>query len=141
MTLADIAKKYGISIQRVYKKLADSGINVKTLKDNKTGEITPDGEAVINQLFNTRVKKFNQAETAIVTRLQASVEKLENENSILKGRISDLQSQIEILKTALDSSNTALQQANELNKTLASRIPDRHRGIFGYLTGRTKKEK
>lgn len=140
MTLHDVASKHGISIQRVYKKIADAGIDVKTLKDGKNGVLTADGEAVINQLFNSKVKKLNQQENAVIQRQQMTIEKLENENSILKEQIKDLRQQIDDLRSSVSRLDNALTVANTLNQTLASRIPEKRKGIFGFLTGRTKKE-
>ena len=133
MTIKDVADQRGTTVQRVYKKLKDNGIDIKQLKDPKTGEITADGEFVISQVFNTHVNKNNRTESAIVSRLQSSVERVESENSLLRDQIKQLKEQIEDLRSQL-------RIANDLNLKLADRPQDHRRGIFGFLTGRKKTE-
>lgn len=139
MTLRDVAEKHGVSLQRVYKKISDSGIDVKTLKDQKTGVLTADGEAVINNLFNAKFKKINQQDNAVIQRQQMTIEKLENDNSTLKEQISDLRQQIADLRSTVSLLKDSLEKAETLNQTLASRIPEKRKGIFGFLTGKREK--
>ena len=40
MTIKEAAKLYGISTQAVYQRLKKANINLDTLKDKETGEIT-----------------------------------------------------------------------------------------------------
>lgn len=53
MKVSDIATERGISKQAVYQRLKTAHIKVDSLTDPKTGELTADGQAVIEKLFLT----------------------------------------------------------------------------------------
>ena len=55
MTIRGIAASAGVSVTAVYKRIKKAGIQLETLKNKETGELTPDGERTILDMFNLHV--------------------------------------------------------------------------------------
>lgn len=87
MTIKEVAAKYGISQQAIYQRIKNNGISLKSLKDQKTGELTPDALGILENLFGESSEKFNQqrmSKEEELTRLRALIQSLEHENELLK---------------------------------------------------------
>lgn len=87
MTIKEAAAKYGISQQAIYQRIKNNGISLKSLKDPKTGDLTPDALGILENLFGESSEKFNQQRVSKeeeLTRLRALVQSLEHENELLK---------------------------------------------------------
>ena len=87
MTIKEVAAKYGISQQAIYQRIKNNGISLKSLKDQKTGELTPDALGILENLFGESSEKFNQqrmSKEEELTRLRTLLQSLEHENELLK---------------------------------------------------------
>ena len=52
MTIREIAERLDVSVPTLYRRLKAEGIDVKALRDDKTGKVTPAGASVIASLFS-----------------------------------------------------------------------------------------
>lgn len=104
MTIKEAAEHYGVSQQAIYQRLKKACVSLKTLKNPDTGELTPDGEAVINQLFNQRQSTDSTNLKEQFNELSKEVASLKAENEALKARVRDLEAD----KAYLQGQNTEL---------------------------------
>jgi len=91
MTIKEAAAKYGVSPQAIYKRLNQQNVQLSTLKDPDTGELTADGEAVITQLFNQPKPAVHNQLRDEITRLTTELAKLTTENEALRARVHELE--------------------------------------------------
>ena len=68
MTLKAIADELGTTTMTIYRRLERSGLTIKELRDDETGEITMDGVGIIASLFkNTTTTESNDAAQQLLT--------------------------------------------------------------------------
>ena len=53
VTITGMAKELGVSAMTIYRRMKRAGLDVAELRDNQTGELTPEGVAAIGNLFDT----------------------------------------------------------------------------------------
>ena len=98
MTIKEAATKYGVSTQAIYKRLNQHGVKLATLKNPDTGELTADGEAVINKLFNQPKPTGNSQLKEAIARLTTELASLKTENEALKARVHELETERDWLR-------------------------------------------
>ena len=130
MTIKEAAEHYGVSQQAVYQRLKKAGVNLKTLKNPDTGELTPDGEVVINQLFNQRQPTDSTNLKEQFNELSKEVASLKAENEVLKARVRDLEAD----KAYLQGQNTEL--LTRIPPALPAPGQTEKRGFFSRLFGK-----
>ena len=130
MTIKEAAEHYGVSQQAIYQRLKKAGVNLKTLKNPDTGELTPDGEAVINQLFNQRQPTDSTNLKEQFNELSKEVASLKAENEALKARVRDLEAD----KAYLQGQNTEL--LTRIPPALPAPGQTEKRGFFSRLFGK-----
>ena len=111
MTVKEIADKYGLTVQAVYKRLKGSGIKISALKDAETGHLTPEGEKTVLSLFENK-KPPEAAENA----LKQEVERLTLVNK-------QLLEKVEILEQSRDDLREALAREQQLHLMALQKIP------------------
>lgn len=102
MTIKDVAEKYGISSQAIYQRLKKYKIDIESLKDKETGELTADAEGVMAQLF---ANKSNQRKPTLQSEMQslrALVDSYEKENSVLRAKLESAERELETVKSTLE---------------------------------------
>lgn len=109
MTIKEAAVKHGVSTQAIYKRLNQHGVKLATLKNPDTGELTADGEAVINQLFDQPKPTGSSQLKEEIARLTTEIVSLKTENEALRDKVR-----------ALEADKAFLQGQNS---ELLSRIP------------------
>lgn len=118
MTIKDFAKLRGVSCQSVYQKLKKAGLDVSTLKDRETGQLTEDGQAQLENLYSSE-RQEKKADQSTVLVLQA-------ENQLLLNQIELLRDQVEHLRRLLDQEQRlhfeALQRIPEVKKPWFKRL-------------------
>ena len=89
MTIKEVAQRTGLTHQAIYKRLKAHGVKLETLKDKATGQFTPEGEAVIMELFaiDAPEKPAEKADSTEVERLRNQVATVENERDFLRGAL------------------------------------------------------
>ena len=126
MSIKEIAKQYGMSVQAVYKKIKLAGIELNTLKDAKTGVLTADGERVIISL----VEKAKPLESQEIG-LKQEVERLNVVNQQLNEKVEMLEQEVENLRSALKASQ--MLQLETLKRIPALPAAGEKRGLFSFL--------
>ena len=53
MTMREIAAELGVSIPTLYRRLKQEGIDIKGLRDEKTGKVTAEGASIIADLIGS----------------------------------------------------------------------------------------
>lgn len=136
MTIREAAEKYQVSKQAIYQRLKANKINLDTLKDKETGELTAEAEAIIDNLFGENSKDFKSRQAALSAELTRANE-----------TISRQQTEIEILKIKLEAAErelSAYKETLEKERALFTRFlpaPEeqqagKRQGLFNRLFGR-----
>lgn len=105
MKIKDAAEKYKISSQAIYQRLKRQGIDVETLKDKETGDLTPDALGIIENLFGESSEQYNKQKAstlAELARLRQLVQSLEYERDLLKVKLEAAERERD---TAVDTLN------------------------------------
>lgn len=107
MNIKEVAQLTGLSHQAVYKKIKANGFILENLKDKATGQLTPDGEAKIRELFNISDTARAPDATELTTKvaeLTTEVEKLRNQVATMETRITELTEERDYLRMTLERS-------------------------------------
>ena len=151
MTIKEFAKEKGVSLQAVYQKIKSSGLDLKSIKDSETGELTADGLKELDKLFI----KNNDIQFNGLTALKVELAALKQENDHLRDQVDDLKGQrdgwkeqaqalqetINGLQTALQQAQQTAQQAQALNMASIKLLPPPRQGIFSRLKQRMERKK
>lgn len=113
MTVREIALQHGITVQAVYKKLKQAGINLSTLKD-PSGKLTEAGAQKIAELLQPP-EPPPAADSEELNQFKTQVEKLKTE-------VEKLKTQVELLEQERDYLRTALEREQALHGLALQRI-------------------
>ena len=127
MTIREFAQQNSVSVQAIYKRLKQAGVNLSELKD-ASGKITPEGEQKIREiLVPADVPKTDSDE---LNRLSTEVEKLKTE-------VEKLTTEVELLRGERNYLRTALEHEQALNGLALQRIAlppsESEKGLKGRL--------
>lgn len=114
MTIRDIAQKNGTSVQAVYKRVKQAGINLADLKDG-TGRITDEGAQKILELLKPAPEPPPAADSEDSTRLSTEVERL-------KIQVEKLTTEVELLRNERDNLRSALEREQALTGMALQRV-------------------
>lgn len=101
MNIRDIAQAAGVSPAAVYKKVKARGLDISTLKDETTGELTQDGERILSDLFKGAAPEKNTKLITKLTELKTEVVNLSGKVEELTTKLTTAQEQINTLQTEL----------------------------------------
>ena len=130
MTIKEAAAQHGVSTQAIYKRLNQHGVKLSTLKDHDTGELTADGEAVINQLFNQPKPTGNNQLKETISRMTTEIAEVKVQNEALRERVRELEAD----KAYLQGQNTEL--LTRIPPALPAPGQTEKRGFFSKLFGK-----
>ena len=130
MTIKEAAAQHGVSTQAIYKRLNQQGVKLSTLKNPDTGELTADGEVVINQLFNQPKPAGNNQLKETISQLTTELASLKAENEALRERVRELEAD----KAYLQGQNTEL--LTRIPPALPAPGQTAKRGFFSRLFGK-----
>ena len=123
MTIKEFAKEQGISTQAVYQRLKKNKIRVEAVTEKGTGEITGEGQTILERLFDpenrqTKPPKDEQIDAMadIISELRAEVAKKDE-------RIANLQSDCEKAREETDRWIKAFIKEQELSLSLLKSLP------------------
>lgn len=123
MTIKQAAEKYSISPQAVYQRLKKRGINVNTLMDKETQELTPEGEMILDKLFDKKQAPLKANSTAYADELRSQLAQLRIELSTKEEKIKSLEKETESLKSDRDYLRSALDKAQDNYSETIKRLP------------------
>lgn len=122
MTIKDAAAKYHVSQQAIYKRLKSNGIEVDTLKDKSTGQLTADAELVLEKLFGAESLEKRESINQQNEHLKKECTELHKLVDELKKQTEEQQTRIEELKKDKQTLASALEQAQAVQLALTNRL-------------------
>lgn len=91
MTIKELAKELGRSHQAVYKKLGNAGIDLNTLKNPTTGELTTEGKKIVRELYSSKATAIEDLRTEVESEVEKVESKVESEVERLQSELNALQ--------------------------------------------------
>ena len=123
MTIKQMATKLGVSPQAIYQKLKKNNIEVYSLTDKKTKDLTGEGEFIITKLFSSDPAEIKPSKQSVIDGLQEQVQTLRTENAVLVERVKALEEQVSTLKADKESLSAALEKAQDLHQRTLAALP------------------
>ena len=147
MTIKQVAEKYSISTQAVYKKIRAAGLKISDVTKENSAELSETGLEIVNRLFaETKEKNFNSKPAVDRSK------ELEKEVETLKTRLEEVTAErdkwaaqaeadrqtITRLQDALQEEQKTAQQAQALNMAAIQKLtaPRERRSLWARLTGK-----
>lgn len=112
MTIKDVAQLTGLSHQAIYKRIKARGLKLEELKDKATGQLSPEGEKAIKELFSID-------ETARAT----NVDELTTEIEKLRNQVAAMGKQIQALTEERDFLRVTVERSQQLQAVTLSKLP------------------
>ena len=114
MTIRAMAENLHTTPMTIYRKLKSAGIDVKTLRDATTGELTADGITLIGSMFDA-VEPVTDATEAVTMRVTDAEHATEQAIQIarLTAQVEGLTAQVELLKDERERLRHELDAAQE----------------------------
>lgn len=122
MTIKELAKELGISTQAIYQRIKAAGIQLDSLKEPGSQELSEDGRKQLAQLF-TKQQSTNDD-------LQKT---LQTENEFLKQRCKELEADRDRWQQAAEQAQQLAAQAQALS---LARLPAPRRSLLDWLRGK-----
>lgn len=122
MTIKQAAAKYQVSPQAIYQRLKKKKIFVESLTDKETGELTPDGELVIDSLFNKDKQPIKANSRAYAEEQEQTIKELHRQIAELVEQKKAAEERAEFFKAQQAETNEALQKALDLQQQTLNRL-------------------
>ena len=113
MTIKDAAEKYGISKQAIYQRLKRNNIQIDSLTDPETGDLTPDAEAIMENLFGEGSQQFNKRKLTLTEELKAAQAEIQHQQAIvdlLTAKLEAAERERDLLRETLDQERAMFQR-------------------------------
>lgn len=152
MTIRDVTRLTGLSHQAVYKKIKTAGLNMDELKDKATGQLTPDGEQKVRDLFGIAEDTGTPQEKPLqpdATELRNQVAELTTEVEKLRNHLATAEDQIKALTEERDFLRVTLERSQHLEAAAIAKLPspaalltdgsgdqEQRRGLRGWFARR-----
>lgn len=133
MNVKEVATLTGLTHQAIYKRIKAAGYKLEELKDKATGQFTPEGEALLREMFNLDElqPELTTDLTTKVAELTTEVEKLRNQVETLEGQVKTLTDERDFLRVTLEHSQQ-LQAATLAKVPSAPALPPPRGGLRGW---------
>lgn len=125
MTIKEFSKELGISTQAVYQRIKAAGIQLDSLKEPGSQELSEDGRKQLAQLF-TKQQSINDD----------LIKSLQTENEFLKQRCKELEADRDRWQQATEQAQQLAAQAQALSM---ARLPAPRRSLLDWLSSRNSK--
>ncbi len=125
MTIKEFSKELGISTQAVYQRIKAAGIQLDSLKEPGSQELSEDGRKQLAQLF-TKQQSTNDD----------LIKSLQTENEFLKQRCKELEADRDRWQQATEQAQQLAAQAQALSM---ARLPAPRRSLLDWLSSRNRK--
>ena len=139
MTLTQIAKELNVTTMTIYRRLQKNGLKIADLRDDTTGELTPEGVSVIGSLFSmTGQQTAQQTDT---TRALQDAQRDDTDVAVLRERVRGLEdalkradAECDRLRSENDRLLSVVQDAQRQTQLLLT--DGQRRGLFSWLRRR-----
>ena len=122
MTIKEKAKQYQVSTQAIYQRLKKKNIHIESLTDKATGELTPEGELVIDKLYDKENQPYKANSRAYADEQESRIKQLNIDNAIQLEKIDLLEKRIEYLQAQLDKETQNVKDLVDLQKQTLNRL-------------------
>ena len=149
VTIRGIAEGLGVSVPTLYRRLKAEGIDIKGLRDSKTGKVTAEGAAIIADMFGSPEDDLtvqgiiNGASQSVtvdalqeVTALRISLATAEARLEAATETVTRLDNEVKRLQAEVDKLTGLLEAEARTRQALLTDGSQRRRGLFGWLRGR-----
>ena len=147
MTIREIAERLGVSVPTLYRRLKAEGIDIKGLRDSKTGKVTAEGAAIIAAFFGSPeddkavqgiINGASQSVTADtlqeVTALRISLAAAEARLEAAAETVQRLDTEVRRLQAEVDRLTGLLEaEARTRQALLTDGSQRQRRGLFGWF--------
>ena len=123
MTIKQAAEKYKVSPQAIYQRLKKQGVNVNSLMDKETQELTPEGEMILDKLFDKKSAPLKANSTAYAEEQKKQITALNIEISTLKEKIEGLERELAAAREDRDYLRLQLDKAQDNLTENIKRLP------------------
>lgn len=142
MTIKQAAEKYGVSTQAIYQRLKKEHIQIYTITDKVTKDITAEGEVILSKLFDPENKPIKPTKSGLVDELTNQLKTSREEVARLTERVRALEADVSRLTEDKDSLTRALEKAQDLHQMTLDRLLPGKGGTMTFkewLASRKKK--
>ena len=148
MTMREIATELGVSIPTLYRRLKQEGVDIKGLRDEKTGKVTAEGASVIAGLIGSPeddkavqgiINGASQSVTADelqeITTLRINLATAEARLEASAETVKRLDTEVRRLQTEVDRLTGLLEAEARTRQALLTdgAQGQRRRGLFDWL--------
>jgi len=140
MTIKEFAKQEGISTQAVYQRLKKNKIRMEAVTEKGTGEITGEGQAILERLFDPKNRQTKPAKDERIEALEQQIAELRAELATKAERVKSLEEQAANLKEDKEYFKQALDKAQNNLSEIKALLPgpDEKPGTGRKLTWRER---
>ena len=113
MTIKEAAEQFGVSKQAIYQRMKRNGLAVDTLVDKETGQLTPEAEAIIVNLFGENKQQFDKRRftpTEELKQAKEEISRLQREVEMLTFRIEAAEKEAASLRETLETERALFQR-------------------------------
>ncbi len=122
MTIKQAAEKYNVSPQAVYQRLKKKKILVESITEKGTGELTPEGEMILDNLFNPEKQPFKANSRAYANEQENTIKELRAQIAELIEQKKSAEERAEFFKSQQAETNKALEKALDAQQNLINRL-------------------
>lgn len=121
MNVKEVATLTGLTHQAIYKRIKAAGYKLEELKDKASGQFTPEGEAVLREMFN--LDELQPELTTEVDELTTQVAELTTEVEKLRNQVATLEAQAQALTEERDFLRVTLEHSQQLQAATLAKVP------------------
>jgi predicted DNA-binding protein YlxM (UPF0122 family) len=113
MTIKEAADKYQVSKQAIYQRLKRNGLTVDSMTDKETGQLTPEAEGIMENLFGENRQLFDKRKftpSDEIKALQEQVNSLQTNVELLTIKLEAAERERDLLKEQLEQTRQTLEQ-------------------------------
>ena len=121
MNVKEVATLTGLTHQAIYKRIKAAGYKLEELKDKASGQFTPEGEAVLREMFN--LDELQPKLTTEVDELTTQVAELTTEVEKLRNQVATLEAQAQALTEERDFLRVTLEHSQQLQAATLAKVP------------------
>ena len=122
MTIKQAAAKYKVSPQAIYQRLKKKKIFVESLTDKATGELTGEGEIILDNLFNPEKQPLKANSRAYANEQETTIKELREQIAKLTLEKKAAEEQAEFYKVKQTETNETLQKVLDMNQQMLNRL-------------------
>lgn len=123
MTIKQYAEKQGVSPQAVYQRLKKNKIKVESFTEKGTGEISGEGMAILDKLFDPENRAIKPAKDELIEAMEQQISELRAQLSSKDERIKSLEEQTSSLKDDKEYFKQALEKAQNNLSDIKALLP------------------